>query len=472
MLVFVALMSKRARFLAAGAICFLLHLAATMLLGQDIIVNGSFNSSIAGWSLDPGVGNAQWSSDGTLLLTNDGAPPSQTASASQCDSISAGFYYTASARMEPINFAGSPSGSSGLKRVEHTGSLYVLLDFFPLDNCRGSALQQFVRLSAAGATNGKFITVSEIFLAPSQAASVLVSLAILKDQAASDLQAEFDDVSVVFSNTPPPPPTANFSITPSAPVVGQTVDFTDESSGAETWAWDFGDPASGSFDTSSARNPAHVYGATGTYTVTLKVTNLVGNNSKSANITVAPTPPVAEFTFSPAAPGPGETVQFTDASNGAPTSWSWTFGDASSGTANKSTLQNPTHVFAAVGVYTVTLSAKNAGGTGLRNHAVTVAVAPPAASFTFKPQAPIVGQTVQFIDTSTGSPTAWSWNFGDPGSGEANTSAEQNPTHAFNAEGTYSVSLKTTGAGGSNTRTQAIVVKLKCARCPRVVNFR
>ncbi|HEX7251967.1 MAG TPA: hypothetical protein VF376_03725, partial [Thermoanaerobaculia bacterium] len=229
-------MSNRARLRAGGAIFFLLHLAATALFAQDIIVNGSFNTSIAGWSLDPGVGNVQWSSDGTLLLTNDAAPPSQTASASQCDSISPGFYYTASARMEPLNFSGSPSGSSGLKRVEHTGSLYVLLDFFPLDNCRGSALQQFVRLSAAGATNGRFITVSEIFLAPSQAVSVLVSLAILKDQAASDLQAEFDDVSVVLSNTPPPPPTANFSYTPLAPVVGKAVDFTDESSSASDWA--------------------------------------------------------------------------------------------------------------------------------------------------------------------------------------------------------------------------------------------
>ncbi|HEX7251846.1 MAG TPA: PKD domain-containing protein, partial [Thermoanaerobaculia bacterium] len=199
---------------------------------------------------------------------------------------------------------------------------------------------------------------------------------------------------------------------------------------------------------------------------------IIGNDTKSVNITVAPPPPVAEFSFSPAAPGPGETVQFTDASNGNPSSWSWTFGDPSSGTENKSTLQNPTHVFAAAGQYTVTLSAKNAGGTGLRNHAVTVAVAAPATNFTFTPQTPRVGGTVQFTDTSTGNPTAWSWNFGDPGSGPANTSVLQNPTHSFSAAGTYNVSLKATGAGGSNTRTQTISVTRKCVRCPRVVNFR
>ena len=60
---------------------------------------------------------------------------------------------------------------------------------------------------------------------------------------------------------PPPPPVANFTYTPSSPATGQTVNFTDESSGADFWAWDFGDPASGGFDTSSAKNPAHVFGA-------------------------------------------------------------------------------------------------------------------------------------------------------------------------------------------------------------------
>ena len=39
--------------------------------------------------------------------------------------------------------------------------------------------------------------------------------------------------------------------------------------------------------------------------------------------------------------------------------------------------------------------------------------------------------TVTFTDQSTSNPTAWSWNFGDPGSGAQNTSTVQNPTHTF-----------------------------------------
>ena len=43
----------------------------------------------------------------------------------------------------------------------------------------------------------------------------------------------------------------------------------------------------------------------------------------------------------------------------------------------------------------------------------------PTASFTINPPGnPVVGQVVQFHDTSTGSPTAWSWDFGD---GQAST---------------------------------------------------
>jgi hypothetical protein len=80
-----------------------------------------------------------------------------------------------------------------------------------------------------------------------------------------------------------------------------------------------------------------------------------------------PSAPQAAFTFSPAAPVLGQTVTFTDASTGSPTSWSWSFGDGGTSTA-----QNPTHTFAAAGTYTVTLVAENAGGTTTATHAVTV----------------------------------------------------------------------------------------------------
>ncbi|MCK6686042.1 MAG: aryl-sulfate sulfotransferase, partial [Thermoanaerobaculia bacterium] len=80
--------------------------------------------------------------------------------------------------------------------------------------------------------------------------------------------------------------------------------------------------------------------------------------------------PYAGFTISPSAPKAGEAVTFTDSSGNAPTGWSWSFGD--NGT---STLQNPSHVFASAGTYTVTLTATNASGSDSTSKVVTVSSA-------------------------------------------------------------------------------------------------
>lgn len=62
------------------------------------------------------------------------------------------------------------------------------------------------------------------------------------------------------------------------------------------------------------------------------------------------TAPAASFSYMPVVPPASTPVQFTDQSLNAPTSWFWDFGDAGT-----STLQNPTHVYANAGSYTVTL---------------------------------------------------------------------------------------------------------------------
>ncbi|MDX1994988.1 MAG: PKD domain-containing protein [bacterium] len=53
--------------------------------------------------------------------------------------------------------------------------------------------------------------------------------------------------------------------------------------------------------------------------------------------------------------------------------------------------------------------------------------------------------TVQFTDTSTGEVTGWLWDFGD-----GTTSTEQNPSHTYNAAGTYTATLTVSGPGGTS----------------------
>ena len=69
---------------------------------------------------------------------------------------------------------------------------------------------------------------------------------------------------------------------------------------------------------------------------------------------------------------------------------------------------------------------------------------PPTANINF-PSLSCTGN-INFSDQSTGFPNSWVWDFGD-----GNTSTEQNPTHSYNVEGTYSVSLITCNSNGCDT---------------------
>ncbi|MBK9013642.1 MAG: PKD domain-containing protein [Saprospiraceae bacterium] len=78
---------------------------------------------------------------------------------------------------------------------------------------------------------------------------------------------------------------------------------------------------------------------------------------------------------------------------------------------------------------------------------------------------------MQFTDRSIwvsgASIVGWSWDFGDPGSGAANTSASQNPTHSFAASGTYNVTLTITAASGCT----ATIMQPVTVRTPPAVSF-
>ncbi|SNC60353.1 Por secretion system C-terminal sorting domain-containing protein [Hymenobacter gelipurpurascens] len=77
----------------------------------------------------------------------------------------------------------------------------------------------------------------------------------------------------------------------------------------------------------------------------------------SVTATQSTVAPVADFTADQPQTCSG-TVQFTDQSQNAPTSWLWTFGDGTT-----SPLQNPTHTYTTAGSYTVSLTATNGSGS-------------------------------------------------------------------------------------------------------------
>ena len=90
----------------------------------------------------------------------------------------------------------------------------------------------------------------------------------------------------------------------------------------------------------------------------------------------------------------------------------------------------------------------------------------PVAEFTGTPTSITAGNSVNFNDQSSNSPTSWSWNFGD---GQSSTS--QNPSHVYSSAGTYTVSLTTTNAYGSNTKTRTNYITVTAAGSAPVANF-
>lgn len=235
---------------------------------------------------------------------------------------------------------------------------------------------------------------------------------------------------------------ASFAVTPASPAARQAAQFTDTSTGSPTaWRWNFGDGSA-----STIQNPSHTFVTAASYTVALTVGNASGSKSVTQTVTVVPAL-TASFSYSPTLPATGEAIQFTDNSTGTPTSWQWDFGDSTS-----STLQNPNHTYSAAGSYTVTLTIR--AGSSLNSISRSILVGRSlAASFTYSPTSPAVGQSVLFTDTSTGNPTSWLWDFGD---GETSTS--QDPTHAYMTERAYTVTLSVSNASGSNAVSQSVNV--------------
>lgn len=60
---------------------------------------------------------------------------------------------------------------------------------------------------------------------------------------------------------------------------------------------------------------------------------------------------------------------------------------------------------------------------------------------------------VVFTDNSNNSPTSWKWNFGD-----GRTSSQENPTHTYTKNGTYSVSLESCNSNNCNTVSEKITI--------------
>jgi PKD repeat protein len=260
------------------------------------------------------------------------------------------------------------------------------------------------------------------------------------------------------------PMTATATGTPTHGYPSLDVTFNGSATGSpDTYYWNFGD---GDTTNNTLQKPVHTYISIGTYSVNFSATNTssgaIAWNNLSNYITVSGAVPEVKFSAYPLAVYLSSPVQFTDSSTNNPTNWNWSFGNGI-----YSNEQNPNYTYPNSGMYTITLYVTNIYGsnyTSKINYINVTALPIPTASFTANHTTVIIGNPVQFTDTSSNTPTSWNWSFGD-----GIYSDTQNPYHIYTSIGTYSVSLTATNAYGSNTITKTNYITVN-TNLP-VVNF-
>ncbi len=257
-------------------------------------------------------------------------------------------------------------------------------------------------------------------------------------------------------------PIAAFSITPAEALTGEPVTFDasasyDPDGKIVQFAWDF--DGDGTFEECVATAKiTHAFADNGSYTVRLEVTDDDGaTDEASGMVKIKNRPPEAAFSFEPERPRTIDPVQFTDESSdrdGRIVAWVWAFGDGVG-----SSERSPTHRYAKSGRYTVTLTVTDDDGAEASiSKELEVINSPPFADFSFSPAEPKVGDTIQFVDLSQdpdGYIVSWGWDFGDgltcpP---ECDSGDHRNPTHHYDAPGTYTVVLTVIDNEGALVRT-------------------
>ena len=289
---------------------------------------------------------------------------------------------------------------------------------------------------------------------------------------------------------------ADFALSSAGPfTIGQgqagvNVSFTDQSQGLTLfgqtrWDWDFGDGNTFTTSTDGERSPTHQYTSSGTFNVSLQVTDPAGTNSKAiSSLVTVNKAPVADFSADQSGGAAPLEVQMTDSSVNSPTSWSWSAwkdnGDGSfsegsdtqvlwnqlsatefeqGGSASTITVQGPLLRFTEGGAYHVRLTASNSAGSSDpedRENLVEVLSSDfdarlSGGSFSQSVLTINTGESVEFRDLSDGSVTSRAWDVNDDG---VTDSTDAQFTFTFAEGGRFPVSLRVIGPAGSDTEVK------------------
>jgi PKD repeat protein len=227
--------------------------------------------------------------------------------------------------------------------------------------------------------------------------------------------------------------------------LGETAVFSSTAAGVLpiSYAWDFGD----GMGTSTDPNPSYQFDGYGTYTVTLTTTGANGESATTTQTITVDEPPTAVIDPFDAVLA-NEPITLSHSSTGTPPlTVTWNLGDGTISTA-----ESPVHSYAAVGEYTIILTATNELGEDSTTAVLQVVELPTAV---IDPAGPaVVQQPITLSHSSTGTaPLAVAWAWGDGA-----TSTDEMPSHSYAATGQYTVTLTVSNSWGVDTAEWLLVV--------------
>lgn len=252
-------------------------------------------------------------------------------------------------------------------------------------------------------------------------------------------------------------PSVNFAASPTVGCHPLTVTYTNNSTGATSYTWDFGNSA-----TSNATNTSTTYTNTSNttnqnFTTTLIATSLEGCQNSATQTILVYYKPLSSFTVD-APTCQSTTFSFTNTSVGSQFYY-WSFGDASA----VSSLTNPTHTYtysaSPTGTFITSLIVLSASGcTDIATSTVTVYTAP-TASFALTPTVGCSPFTATFTNNSLAA-QSYSWNFGDGSTISTSTNATHTYSNSSNTtDQNFTATLIATSANGcQRSFTQNILV--------------
>ena len=221
-------------------------------------------------------------------------------------------------------------------------------------------------------------------------------------------------------------PVADFFVSPEIQSFPETNVFLINTSSYGDWSylWNFGDE-----ETDVVKDPnEHEYETAGFYDIELKIYNEFCRDSITKRVQILPPPPTA--LFEPDAIGcPPLEINFTNSSEYAD-SYIWDFDDGTF-----STDSNPSHIFYQSKKHHVKLAAFGMSGSDTVEHIITIHETPTALFNAYPNEAKDLKQIFKFVNNSVKA-TNYLWDFGD-----GNTSPEENATHIYGEEGTFTVTL-------------------------------